>query len=91
VRDRGSPADARSQLTLHEPELARDVREAELEWRTAADVLLMNCSADVTDAAFRHIAVTDQKLDSAWQGRWHPDKDGEAYRGLNDAMRDDLL
>jgi gas vesicle protein len=48
VRDRGSPADARSQLMLDEPELARDVRTAELEWRTVAEVLLMICGPGVT-------------------------------------------
>ena len=33
---------------LDEPELARDVRTAELEWRTAADVLLMICPGVTT-------------------------------------------
>jgi hypothetical protein len=64
---------------------------AELEWRTAADAMLLIAGPAVDQAAHAHIAVTEQKLAAAWQGQFYPDQNGEAYRNLNDAMRADLL
>ena len=65
--------------------------EAELEWRTAADALLLIADPEVEEAANAHIAMTEQKIAAAWEGRSHHDENGAAYHSLNDAMRAALL
>ena len=65
--------------------------EAELEWRTAADAMFLIAGPAVDQTAHIHIAMTEQKLAAAWKGESHHDENGAAYRGLNDAMRADLL
>ena len=81
------PGDLRPQVQ----ELIERAWEAELEWRAAADAMLMIARRAVDKAAGVHIAVTEQKLAAAWKGKSHPDENGAAYRSLNDAMRADLL
>jgi hypothetical protein len=71
--------------------LADEVWDAELAWRTAADIVLLTARPAVAAAARAHIALTDQKIEAAWQGQHHPDPDGITYRQLNDAMQADLL
>jgi len=72
-------------------ELIEKAWEAELEWRAAADAMLLMAGPAVDQAARVHIAMTEQKLAAAWKGGSHHDENGAAYRGLNDAMRADLL
>jgi hypothetical protein len=84
------PADG-ADLTRQVQELAGKAWEAELGWRAAADALLLIAGPAVVSAARVHIGVTEQKITAAWQGTGHPDENGVAYRGLNDAMRADLL
>ena len=64
---------------------------AELEWRAAADAMLLIAGPAVGEAAGIHIAVTERKLAAAWKGETHHDENGAAYRSLNDAMRANLL
>ncbi len=71
--------------------LADEVGDAELGWRTAADVLLLVAGPAVARSAKAHIALTDKKIDAAWHGQHHSDPNGAAYRSLNDAMQADLL
>jgi hypothetical protein len=71
--------------------LADEVWDAELAWRTAADIVLLTARPAVAAAAKAHIALTDQKIEAAWRGEHHPDPDGITYRQLNDAMQADLL
>ena len=85
------PGDGEADVTRQLLDLSARAWETELRWRAAADALLLIAGPAVASAAEAHIAVTEQKLTAAWQGRAHPDKDGAAYRGLNDAMRADLL
>lgn len=65
--------------------------EAELEWRTAADALLLIADPAVEEAANTHVAMTELKLAAAWEGNSHSDKNGAAYHSLNDAMKAALL
>ena len=65
--------------------------EAELEWRTAADALLLIADPGVEEAANTHIAMTEQKIAAAWEGKSYHDENGAAYHSLNDAMRAALL
>jgi hypothetical protein len=65
--------------------------EAELEWRTATDALLLVADPQVEQAANAHIAMTDQKRQAAWEGKSHHDENGAAYQALNNAMRAALL
>jgi hypothetical protein len=72
-------------------DLADGAWEAELEWRTATDALLLVADPQVNQAAKAHIAMTEQKLAAAWEGKSHHDENGAAYTGLNKAMRAALL
>jgi hypothetical protein len=72
-------------------ELIEKAWEAELEWRAAADAMFLIAGPAVDQTAHIHIAMTEQKLAAAWKGESHHDENGAAYRGLNDAMRADLL
>lgn len=72
-------------------ELIEKAWEAELEWRAAADAMFLMAGPAVDKAARVHIAMTEQKLAAAWKGGSHHDENGAAYRGLNEAMRADLL
>jgi hypothetical protein len=72
-------------------EFTAQVWEDELEWRKAADAVGLIAGPGVVKALETHLAVTDLKHKAAREGRNHTDVDGVAYRGLNDAMRADLL
>ena len=85
------PGNGEPGATRQLQDLSASARETELRWRAAADALLMIAGPAVASAAEAHIAMTEQKLTAAWQGRAHTDQDGAAYRSLNDAMRADLL
>jgi hypothetical protein len=62
-----------------------------LEWRAATDALLLVADPRVEQAANAHIAMTEQKLAAAWEGKSHHDENGAAYQALNNAMRAALL
>jgi hypothetical protein len=73
---------------------ARQLREvldkawdAELQWRAAADALMLVADPQVEQAAKAHAALTEQKLAAAWQGESHHDENGAAYTALNNVMR----
>lgn len=65
--------------------------DAELQWRAAADALMLVADPQVEQAAKAHAALTEQKLAAAWQGESHHDENGAAYTALNNAMRAALL
>jgi hypothetical protein len=65
--------------------------DAELQWRAAADALMLVADPQVEQAAKAHVALTEQKLAAAWQGQSHRDENGTAYTALNNAMRAALL
>ena len=67
------------------------LRSSEVDWRAAANVLALLGGQAVVDAARGHVAMTDEKLTMARDGKWHRDTDGAAYRALNAAMRVDLV
>jgi len=78
-------------LTGQLNDLIEKTWEAELEWRAAADALLLIADPEVEEAAKVHIAMTEQKLAAAWEGRSYHDENGTAYHALNDAMKNALL
>lgn len=82
-------ADGAAARILHR--LADEVGDAELRWRTAADVLLLTARPAVASAARDHILLANQKIDAAWRGQHHPDPDGRTYERLNAAMQAGLL
>jgi hypothetical protein len=45
----------------------------------------------VEEAAKAHVAMTEQKLAAAWEGKSHHDENGAVYTALNNAMRAALL
>ncbi len=65
--------------------------DAELQWRAAADALMMVADPHVEQAGKAHVALTEQKLAAAWLGESHHDQNGAAYTALNNAMRAALL
>lgn len=65
--------------------------DAELQWRVAADALMLVADLQVEQAAKAHAAMTEQKLAAAWHGESHHDENGAAYTALNNAMRAALL
>lgn len=67
------------------------LRSSEVDWRAAANLLALLGGPAVVDAARGHVAMTDEKLTNARDGKWHRDNDGAAYRALNAAMRVDLV
>jgi hypothetical protein len=67
------------------------LRSSEVDWRAAANLLALLGGQAVVDAARGHVAMTDEKLTLAQDGKWHRDADGVAYRSLNAAMRVDLV
>jgi hypothetical protein len=81
--------DPRAQLAEKAPEVVERAWTAEVEWREAADALLLIAGHGVVQEALVHIDVTQERLDAAWRGEWNPG--GDAYRGLNQAMRRELL
>ncbi len=85
------PTASRKHLETTAPELVQDTWTAELDWREAADAVFLVGSLAVVHAAQTHVDVTEQKIAAVWEGKWRGDENGTAYRGLNDAMRDDLL
>jgi hypothetical protein len=91
VQKLGTPPDAKSQLTKAAPEVVEQAWTLELEWREAADGLLLIGGRAVVEAALAHIEAMDRRLERIWQGEWHPDPGGKIYRALNDAMRSELL
>jgi hypothetical protein len=72
-------------------DLIAKASDAELGWRIAADTARLTAGPDVTAAIADHIAVTEQKLAAAWEGRVYDDADGTAYKILNEKMQTDLL
>lgn len=83
----GLQADAARQLQ----EVIDTAWDAELQWRAAADALMLVADPQVEQAAKAHAALTEQKLAAAWQGESHHDENGTAYTTLNNAMRAALL
>ncbi len=81
----------KERLTKEAPSLVEQAWIAELEWREAADALFLIAGQRVVEAADVHVKLMDQRLDAAWEGQWYRDEGGHAYRGLNDAMREELL
>ncbi|TDP96199.1 hypothetical protein [Labedaea rhizosphaerae] len=67
------------------------LRSSEVDWRAAANLLALLGGPAVVDAARGHVAMTDEKLAQARDGKWHRDHDGAAYRALTAAMRVDLV
>ena len=67
------------------------LRSSEVDWRAAANLLALLGGPAVVDAARGHVAMTDEKLANARDGKWHRDNDGAAYRALTAAMRVDLV
>jgi hypothetical protein len=65
--------------------------QAELEWRTAADALLLTAYPELEEAAREHVAMTERKLASAWAGRSYTDTEMASYRRLSNAMQAALL
>ena len=65
--------------------------DAELQWRAAADALMLVADPQVEQAAKAHVGLTEQKLAAAWQGESRHDENGVAYTALNNAMRAALL
>ena len=65
--------------------------DAELQWRAAADALMLVADPQVEQAAKAHVGLTEQKLAAAWQGESRHDENGAAYTALNSAMRAALL
>jgi hypothetical protein len=84
-------SDPKDRLTQVAPSLVEQAWIAELEWREAADALLLIAGHAVVEAAQVHIETMEHRRNAAWEGAWHHDEGGRAYRGLNDAMRSELL
>jgi hypothetical protein len=91
MRRQGMTPHSKDQLARRSPAIAERAWTTERDWREAADALLLIGGMEVVNAARDHIAVTQGKLEAAWQGSWHADEEGAAYQRLNDAMRADLL
>jgi hypothetical protein len=91
VRKLAAPSNPKEQLAQVASDVVARVWVVELEWREAADALLLIGGEAVVEAAAVHIEVTERKLEAAWEGGGYPDEGGLAYRGLNDAMRSELL
>jgi hypothetical protein len=83
--------DPKDRLTQEAPSLVEQAWTAELEWREAADALLLIAGQAVVEAAQVHIETMEHRRNAAWEGAWYHDEGGRAYRGLNDAMRTELL
>jgi hypothetical protein len=83
------PLDSKDQQAQVAPAVVEQSSVVTLEWREAADALLLIGGEAVVDAANAHIKAMEQRIEDAWKGEWsdHP----RAYKRLNDAMRHDLL
>jgi hypothetical protein len=83
----GLQADVAQQLQ----EVIGKAWDAELQWRAAADALMLVADPQVEQAAKAHVGMTEQKLAAAWRGESRHDENGAAYTALNNAMRAALL
>jgi hypothetical protein len=81
--------DPKEQLAQEAPDVVEQSRIAELEWREAADVLLLIAGRAVEQAALAHIEATERRAEGVWRGEWP--RQPEVYQRLNDAMRNELL
>lgn len=67
----------------------KEARDAELEWRDAADALFLIAGPEAVTAAADHLGATEARIAAANEGRW---ESGEGtYLRLNEAMRKDII
>jgi hypothetical protein len=81
-------------LLRDDADIVEQSRIAELEWREAADALLLIAGQAVAEAALAHIQATERRIEAVRRkGEW-PGQ-GDVYQRLterlNDAMRGELL
>ncbi len=71
------------------PDVLKEVRDAEGEWRAVADALFLIAGPEVVAAAKEHLGATEHRIADAQRGTL-PSGRG-TYRRLNEAMRNEII